>query len=120
MTSEDFLFLVLLVGSIVIALDYGRAGKYLLDIARDGERAGRPQPFIRGIGWLLFTNIGFNWFWIVVLIVNSVVTVPPLAIAAAYAAVVAAAIIGRRRWWRQITPAVANGHKSEEFPDNAP
>lgn len=120
MTNEGFLFFTLLMGSIAIGLDYGIAGKYLLDIARDGRRAGKPQPFIKGLGWLLFTTIGFNWFWIVVLIANSFVAVPPLVIAVAYALLVTAAITGRWRWWRQIIPAVKNGHKSEEFPDNAP
>lgn len=120
MTSEDFLFFTLLMGSIAIALDYGGAGRYLLNVARNNRAGGQPQPFVNGLGWMLFTTVGFNWFWIVVLIVNSVVAIPPLVIAFAYVILVVAAIAGRWRWWRQITPAVKNGHKPEEFPDNAP
>lgn len=120
MTSDGFLFFILLMGSIAIALDYGVAGKYLLDIARDGRRGGKPQPFINGLGWLLFTTIGFNWFWIVVLIANSFVAVPPLVIALAYTLLVVAAIAGRWRWWRQISPVVKSDPQTEEFPDNAP
>lgn len=116
MTSEGMLFFILLMGSIAIALDYGAAGKYLLDIARDGERAGQRRPFIRGLGWLLFTTVGFNWFWIIILIINSFARVPPLVIAVAYALLVLAAIAGRRRWWREIKPAVRGPQTVQEVP----
>lgn len=116
MSSEDFMFLVLFAGSMAIALDYGRAGKFLFDIARSAGNDGRPQPLIRGMGWMLFTTVSFNWFWIIILIISSAVTIPPLLIAAAYALLVSAAIVGRWRWWRQITPAVKNGHRNEAVP----
>lgn len=118
MTSEGLVFLVLLIGSLALIVDYGGAGKFLLDTARQQNTAGKPRPFIRGLGWELLTTIAFNTFWMMALVVNAVVVIPGPIIAIAHTALVIAAIAGRRVWWKQITPAVKDSHIVSEEEAN--
>lgn len=116
MTSEGLVFLILLIGTIALNVDYGLVGRDMLQVSRTTRTPANQRPYANGLGWLLLTPVGLNNFWVIALIVNSVFTVPSLILAAVYIVLVTASIVGRRRWWQQITSAVEDGHSSEEVP----